>query len=162
MPVRVKLVFGECGVNLSVANDVDQIHVLAIFAFWNQVMAVKTAVNKELEVKRAEKTVGSGLSAEVDLYCDGQLLELLQRLGEELRFVLIVSRASVVPLNEAPDSASETEETGLLLDIVPSTHEKCERCWHHRPDVGETAAHPTLCSRCVSNIETEGEQRNFA
>ena len=64
-------------------------------AFWRRILEVKTAVNRELEVQRAKKTVGSGLSAEVDLFCDGQLADDLARLGEELRFVLIVSRASV-------------------------------------------------------------------
>ncbi|MFN9956240.1 MAG: zinc finger domain-containing protein, partial [bacterium] len=24
----------------------------------------------------------------------------------------------------------------------------CERCWRHRPEVGQSAAHPTLCGRC--------------
>lgn len=131
-------------------------------AFWNQVMAVKTAVNKELEVKRAEKTVGSGLSAEVDLYCDDNLKELLNSLGEELRFVLIVSRANVHDSSAAPQDATETEVSGLSLTVSASSFTKCDRCWHHREDVGATAAHPTLCSRCVSNIEGEGEQRSIA
>jgi len=130
--------------------------------FWEKVMAVKTAVNRELESKRAEKLIGSGLSAEVDLYCDTGLMETLQRLGEELRFVLIVSRATLNPLEQAPAVAATTDLGGLSLQVSASTHEKCERCWHHREDVGQDAAHPTLCARCVTNIEGEGEQRQFA
>ena len=130
--------------------------------FWAEVMAVKTAVNKVLEVKRAEKTVGSGLSAEVDLYCDARMQALLSKLQEELRFVLIVSRASVFDLAEATSDATTTELEGLAIRVSASDHSKCERCWHHRPDVGSDAAHPGLCERCVSNIETDGEQRQFA
>ena len=37
--------------------------------------------------------IGSSLDAEVDLYVDGALLEQLQRLSDELRFVLITSYA---------------------------------------------------------------------
>jgi isoleucyl-tRNA synthetase len=131
-------------------------------AFWNEVMAVKTAVNKELEVKRADKTVGSGLSAEVDLYCDDRLRDLLSQLGEELRFVLIVSRASVADAKDAPQDATATDMAGLSLRVSASAHSKCERCWHHRADVGSNDSHPGLCERCVSNIESSGEQRQFA
>ncbi len=130
--------------------------------FWKEVMAVKTAVNKELEVKRAEKAVGSGLSAEVDLYCDERLQNLLIQLGEELRFVLIVSRASVGQLADAPADAKLTEVDGLSLQVSASKHAKCERCWHHREDVGSNELHPGLCLRCVSNIDSDGEQRQFA
>lgn len=131
-------------------------------AFWRQVMAVKTAVNKELEAKRAEKTVGSGLSAEVDLYCSDDLAAALRQLGTELRFVLIVSRASVLSMAEAGTDAVTTENDGLKLRVRPSAHVKCERCWHHREDVGQHSAHPTLCLRCVENIDGDGEQRAFA
>jgi isoleucyl-tRNA synthetase len=44
----------------------------------------------------------------------------------------------------------------------PSTKAKCERCWHYRDDVGATARHPTICGRCVSNLEGPGEARVHA
>lgn len=131
-------------------------------AFWQQVMAVKSAVNKELESKRAAKQVGAGLSAEVDLYCSADLASTLSRLEEELRFVLIVSRASILPIEQAPDSAASIDLKGLRLSVSPSPHAKCERCWQHREDVGSVAAHPGLCGRCVENIDGDGEQRRFA
>lgn len=130
--------------------------------FWKKIMAVKTAVNKELETKRAEKIVGSGLSAEVDLYCDSSLAEMLSRLQEELRFVLIVSRATIHSLDDVADSSVKTDVDGLSLSISASEYTKCERCWHHREDVGKHDGHPSLCLRCVENIEAAGEQRNFA
>ena len=131
-------------------------------AFWRRVLEVKTAVNRELEVQRAKKTVGSGLSAEVDLFCEGKLADDLARLGEELRFVLIVSRASVNSGIQAPEQAVATEVAGLSLRVTASEHEKCERCWHHREDVGQEAEHAGLCLRCVSNVAGDGELRRFA
>jgi isoleucyl-tRNA synthetase len=131
-------------------------------AFWQKLMAVKSAVNKELEAKRAAKEVGSGLSAEVDLYCDEALAKQLSRLGEELRFVLIVSRASIAALDAAPEEAATTELANLKLGVKASAHAKCERCWHHREDIGVAPAHPTLCQRCVDNVEGDGELRKFA
>lgn len=130
--------------------------------FWQKVMEVKTAVNKELEAKRAEKVVGSGLSAEVDLFCDSNLAELLNRLEEELRFVLIVSRASINAIESANGAAVQTEVSGLKLAVGASEHAKCARCWHHRADVGLESSHPSLCQRCVDNIDGVGESRSFA
>ncbi|MFO7582221.1 zinc finger domain-containing protein, partial [Guyparkeria sp.] len=49
----------------------------------------------------------------------------------------------------------------LAVRIAPAEAEKCERCWHFRPDVGTHAAHPTLCGRCIENIEGDGETRRF-
>ena len=130
--------------------------------FWRQLMAVKTAVNKELELKRAAKLVGSGLSAEVDLYCSEELAVALNALGTELRFALMVSRATVKPLADASADTVTTELQNLRLLVTASPHTKCDRCWHHREDVGQNLAHASLCLRCVENIEGDGEQRAFA
>lgn len=130
-------------------------------AYWEKIMAVKTAVNKELETKRKDGALGAALEAEVILYCDQDLSELLLQLGDELRFALITSKAQVQPLSQSRD-ASETEVDGLELGVVQSTHDKCVRCWHHREDVGASAEHAELCGRCVVNIDGGGEHREFA
>ncbi|NOT98207.1 MAG: hypothetical protein HOO97_03820, partial [Sideroxydans sp.] len=46
--------------------------------------------------------------------------------------------------------------------VTPSTHTKCDRCWHYRADVGSNVEHPTLCGRCVSNLFGAGEARKYA
>lgn len=130
--------------------------------YWQQMMAVRTAVNREMEALRASGDLRGSLDAEVTLYADDALQENLQALEDELRFVLITSGAQVLPLDEAPADAAETELPGLRLAVKASSAEKCERCWHRRDDVGVTAAHPTLCGRCVENVYGDGEQRRFA
>ena len=131
-------------------------------AFWDQVLDVKMAVNKELENLRNAKVIGGNLQAEVTLYADDQLTATLNKLGDELRFVLITSAARVAPLAEAGEGAVDTDVTGLKLSIVKSGHGKCVRCWHFLPDVGTHANHPELCGRCVTNIEGPGEVRKHA
>ena len=96
------------------------------------------------------------------LYAKPELAERLRSLGEELRFVLITSEATVADWDQAPDHAMEAEDMPLRVIAVAATAEKCERCWHRREDVGQHAAHPTLCGRCVTNIEGPGEERRFA
>lgn len=129
--------------------------------FWSQLLAVKTAVNKELEAKRAAKEIGASLSAEIDIFCDDELMQLLGKLESELKFALIVSRVTVRPLADAPADANSTELDNMKLLASASSNEKCERCWHHTEDVGESAEHPTLCQRCVTNVDGEGEPRAF-
>jgi isoleucyl-tRNA synthetase len=146
------------------SNEADELPEMSTFSdtFWRQILSVKTAVNKQLEARRAEKVIGASLSAEVSLYCSDELLESLAMLKEELRFVLIVSRASLQPLSAAPANAVTTELVDLKLVIEPSSFEKCERCWHYRPDVGADKSHESLCQRCIDNIDGEGEVRHFA
>ena len=130
--------------------------------YWQQVMAVRTAVNREMETQRAAGALRGSLDARVSLYCSAELEAKLQALGDELRFVLITSAASLAPLAAAPEAAAMTELPGLRLAVAVEDAEKCERCWHRRPEVGSIVAHPTLCERCVENIDGDGEQRRFA
>ena len=132
-------------------------------ADWDQIVAVRTEVAKPLEALRANKTIGSGLDAEVDLYCDEALYGLLEKLEDELRFVLITSYARIHPLSEAPADAEATELEELKVVVAASEQAKCVRCWHHREDVGNNSDHPELCGRCVENVTTDGgEERRYA
>lgn len=131
-------------------------------SFWQRMMAVRTVVNKAMEVQRAAGTLRGSLDATVTLYCADELREMLLALGDELRFVLITSAATVLPLSAAGADAVTTELPELQLQIAPSTDEKCERCWHRSPTIGCSTAHPTLCERCVENVDGDGERRRFA
>ena len=140
-------------------------------AFWATVLEAKNAVNKRIEEERKAGNVKGSLGTEVELYCDGDLHEALSSLGEELRFVLITSGAKVCALSDARGTdASVTDESGaqpsdmkgLLVNVKAAEHEKCDRCWHHREDVGQDEKHPELCGRCIDNVDGEGEKRLFA
>ena len=119
---------------------------------WGDVRQFREIVLRKLEEKREEKQIGSSLAAEVDIQASGPLFDALARLGDDLRFVLITSRATVRRVEDAP----------IEVEVTPSTHAKCERCWHYRADVGAEAAHPGLCGRCVANLFGPGEPRTYA
>ncbi len=132
-------------------------------AYWDRLIAAREAVSKELEKLRVAGSIGSGLDAEVDLYCDGDLAGDLGRIGDELRFFFITSHARVRSLAAKPEDAVEVQVDGqpLAIRVMPSAHAKCVRCWHHREDVGANAEHPELCGRCVENAFGQGEARRF-
>ncbi|MCG6201749.1 isoleucine--tRNA ligase [Psychromonas antarctica] len=129
---------------------------------WASLISVRAEVNKALELARKDNIIGGGLEAEVTLYASPQLTQLLTSLEDELRFVLITSKASVMPLIDAPSSAIVTEVNGLSVSIVKSAAAKCARCWHHHEEVGQDVQHPELCGRCITNIDGVGEVRKFA
>ncbi len=131
-------------------------------AFWQRIMEVRGAVNREMEAQRAAGRLRGSLDAEVTLYCADALRATLDELGDELRFALITSAAALAPLADAPADATATDIDGLRLSVQVSSHAKCERCWHHSADVGQHSAHPTLCGRCVLNVDGAGERRHFA
>ena len=133
-------------------------------AFWEQVLEVKHSVNKCLEDARNAKVIKGSLAAEVTLYVSDELQATLAKLGDELRFVMLTSEVTLKPLAAAGEAEAEaTELEGLKVAVNASDNAKCERCWHHRPDVGTHAEHPDLCGRCISNLpEGSGEIRYYA
>ncbi len=131
--------------------------------YWQQVLKVRVACSKEMEKLRVDKTIGSSLDAEIDLYCDEPIQTILAKLGDELRFVLITSEVRLHDLSDKPSDAVAIEDVpGLALTVTASEHSKCVRCWHHREDVGSHSEHPELCGRCVDNVSGAGEVRHYA
>ncbi|GAA5233885.1 isoleucine--tRNA ligase [Verticiella sediminum] len=123
-----------------------------LHAKWTRLRTLRAQVLRELEQSRSAGEIGASLQAELDLYAGGDDLALLRSLGDDLRFVLIVSRATVHP--------GESEE--LVVRVTPSADEKCDRCWHYRADVGKDEAHGHICGRCVDNLFGAGESRTAA
>jgi len=119
-----------------------------LLARWTRLRAIRADVQRALEEVRSAGGIGSSLQAEVDIHASGEDYALLTSLAADLHFVLITSRASVHKADGA-----------LRIDITPSAHQKCERCWHWRADVGGAPEHPGLCGRCVANLYGDGEAR---
>jgi isoleucyl-tRNA synthetase len=122
----------------------------ALLVKWQRLRAIRDEVNKAIEAVRTAGGVGSSLQANVVLTANAEDRDLLESLGDDLKFVLITSAATVEP-GEA-----------LAVAVTPSTATKCERCWHWRDDVGHDGAHPGLCRRCTSNLHGAGEVRTVA
>ena len=122
----------------------------ALLAKWTRIREVRDAVNKDIEALRADGKVGSSLQTNVALQVNADDHPLLASLGDDLKFVFITSAIELVA------------GSALQISVRPSSDTKCERCWHYRSDVGQDAAHPTICGRCTSNLHGAGEPRAFA
>jgi len=109
-------------------------------ARWDELIAVRTAVNGALEAARAEKRIGKSLEAAVSLTVPEEDAFLTQMDADALADLLIVSQASA--------AVGES----LSVAVAPAQGEKCERCWKHHPLVGRDSKHPTLCPRCAAVV----------
>ena len=118
-------------------------------ANWQTLREIRSYVNKEIEILRADNAVGSSLQAEVSIIAPAHIAALLQRFGEELRFAMIVSKVSV----------SVGEE--IQIAVQPSKGTKCVRCWHYTDNIGVITDHPELCCRCANNLSGKDEERRF-
>jgi isoleucyl-tRNA synthetase len=131
---------------------------------WRRIIQVRNEVSKSIENVRRDGKAGSSLAVEVDLWMSGVLRDAVESLGDELRFVLLTSEARVADLEAAPSTAERIrmDEGEVALQVTPSEHEKCVRCWHYREDVGSDPEHPGICGRCVENVSGAGEVRRVA
>jgi len=124
----------------------------ALLSDWDEIRALRAEVLKAIEAERAAGHLGSSLQAEVVVRVGGRVYALLEQLGDDLKFVLIVSRVTL--------EFSTSEVPTILVQPSPAT--KCERCWHWRADVNASPSHPGLCGRCVDNLAGVGESRRYA
>jgi isoleucyl-tRNA synthetase len=75
---------------------------------------------------------------------------LLAAKRELLATLFIVSRVDLHAGERRSSIVYESQDIpGLVIGVDRAPGDKCERCWTRTEDVGQAAAHPTLCARCV-------------
>ncbi|MGA1395907.1 MAG: isoleucine--tRNA ligase, partial [Burkholderiaceae bacterium] len=124
----------------------------ALLAKWSHIRQARSEVMKALEHQRSQSLIGSSLQADIEISASEAMFDALGSLGADLKFVTMTS--SVI--------LSRQDAAGISVKVIPSQHNKCERCWHYHPSVGTLANHPGLCERCDSNLHGHGETRSFA
>jgi isoleucyl-tRNA synthetase len=100
----------------------------------DHLLKLRSVIGQAVERARQEKLIGNALEAAVILTCDETIVGAIPK--DELEEFFILSDLTLQPGKEAAASISKTP------------HQKCARCWRHRPSVGKSAAHPDLCDRC--------------
>ena len=115
---------------------------------WDRIHETRDIVKKAIEVEVKSKNIRSSLEASITLKCSGEQYDFLKSAESELAAAFIVSKVTIV--ND--DTVSE-----LAVEVAHAEGEKCERCWIFSSSVGQNPAHPTLCKRCATVIETMQE-----
>jgi isoleucyl-tRNA synthetase len=130
--------------------------------FWKETIELINTVNEAIEPLRMDKVIRGSLEATVHIQPRNDYhRRFLEKWGDELRFILIVSEATVESGHVAVPS-DRYETTDYFVWIGKNADDKCVRCWHQRGDVGHSAEHPELCGRCIENVAGAGEERRLA
>ena len=108
---------------------------------WEKIIKVKNIVAKDLELARAEKTIGNSLDANVTIYAEGEEYKFLKENEELIKLVLIVSGLEIQENNRK-------QEEKLGVKVEHATGEKCERCWMYNDHLEDG-----LCPRCKEVLE---------
>ncbi|HKX80094.1 MAG TPA: isoleucine--tRNA ligase [Novosphingobium sp.] len=102
---------------------------------WGEIRSLRRQVTEAIEPLRRDKTIGSGLEADVTLP-DSALIDSWKRETTEGSEIFICG-------NVAVDFSVKD------IAVTRTSHHKCGRCWRHLPEVAEDNA---LCGRCDSVV----------
>jgi isoleucyl-tRNA synthetase len=119
----------------------------ALWKDFETLLRVRDVALKALEIARQEKQIGSALEAVITVTAPEELVPLLERYREDLRFMLIVSGVEV----KQGSSGNGNAPLHVLVEKAPGA--KCERCWNYSQQVGKNERYPTVCERCSQALD---------
>jgi len=129
--------FKPCSIQIQ-ANEVSE---------WKFLLQFRPAVLSGLETLRQNKLIGKALEAKITAMGDQASLAPVIKWQNDYKELLGVSDLAVSLGEERGKAGFE-----LGYSRVDSNRQKCERCWHWETDIGQNAAHPTICGRCVEAV----------
>lgn len=106
---------------------------------FDQVLIVRSDVQKKLEEMRAQKIIGSSLEAQVEIQAEKPLFEALKHV-QDLREILIVSEIKLV------------ESCQYAVKTIKAEGEKCVRCWVYSTDISKSEKTLGVCPKCVEAL----------
>jgi isoleucyl-tRNA synthetase len=110
---------------------------------WGLLLSLRNFALPELEKARQAKSIGKALEAKIILSgANAAIINTSPDAAAALRELVNASQLELIGQTGDPDKVSVTKADG----------QKCERCWHWEMDIGQNAAHPTICGRCVEAV----------
>ncbi len=122
---------------------------------WERLILVRRELTRALELARAAKVIGHSLEAQVTVAVSGELADFLTANWTTVKNIAIVSELSLAD-SLSGEGVYVSELPGLSVAVAPAKGDKCERCWTRSESVGESAAHPTVCQRCLTVLTEIG------
>jgi isoleucyl-tRNA synthetase len=118
---------------------------------FERLFAVRSVVQKQLEVARQSKVIGSSLEAKILLHAQPSDREFLSRHLAELPGLFIVSQVELLDsetsgMQRVP-SGHQTETLGI--EVRPADGAKCPRCWTYAVEV---ASGEPVCRKCQAAL----------
>jgi isoleucyl-tRNA synthetase len=116
---------------------------------WSDIRFFRSVITSKLEEGRRAGLIGAALQAKLMVNSPNGSPPM-DLTAEQWAEIAIVSQV------EARDCSALEGGTYPLIEVVVAPGHKCDRCWRVLPEVGASAAHPTLCRRCEAVVEGQG------
>ena len=113
----------------------------SINELFEELLKLRSEVQKELEGLRNQKVIGSSLEAQVKITAPSVLFDRVQKFNG-LRELLIVSDFEVI------NGGSST----LKIEATKAPGEKCIRCWTYSTQISHDINYPDICPKCVEAL----------
>ena len=119
-------------------------------ARWERLLALRDAVNVEIEKLRKAKVVGKSEEAKVEIRATGDLAGLLERHLGDLPTIFMTSGVVLAGTPDGDGGAVFRESDGSWATIAVTRADgvRCDRCWRYVPEVASHEGHQGLCPRC--------------
>lgn len=110
---------------------------------WDKIWKIREIANKKIEQKRVEKVIGHPLDAKITIKAPETEYLLLEKLGDELKDVFIVSQIDIVKGDE------------IDVTVTKADGKKCERCWQYTENLTSfDNKFPNVCKRCEDTLSS--------
>jgi len=126
-----------------------------IASHWKGIIQVRKETSKALEDARRDKVIGHSLNASAEIHLPEDCGLSLADIHEDLSEIFITSDIKISNETTPPAGAFVSEEIkGMWVKVNKAAGEKCERCWRYSETTGKYEEHPTICERCLANLES--------
>jgi isoleucyl-tRNA synthetase len=120
---------------------------------WEKILRFRQEVSKALEIARMDRKIGHSLDAWVRVAPPGPWREFLGAFPFSLRQLCIVSEVTIEDRLYGPSAFESRDIPGLAIEVDRARGDKCGRCWVYCPSVGADPANPSVCSRCLQELQ---------
>tara|TARA_Y100001970_G_C14255491_1_gene875051 strand:+ start:2537 stop:5317 length:2781 start_codon:yes stop_codon:yes gene_type:complete len=118
----------------------------SIGLIWTKIKQIRKVITGALEIKRAEKLIGSSLEAHIDLYLEKSLIEKIKHYS--IDEISIVSSFNIYELSDNIDGFSVEDVPNVKVVVTKTKGSKCQRCWKYR----EILINNEICDRCADAL----------
>ena len=94
---------------------------------WKKFKIIRKVVNAAMEVKRANKDIGSSLEADVSVYLSEEYLKVVKDFDLPESFITSKAEAKKISTDSNFFKLGEIEDINVL--VKKAEGEKCPRCW---------------------------------
>jgi isoleucyl-tRNA synthetase len=94
---------------------------------WEKFKNVRKVVNSAMEIKRANKEIGSSLEADIQVFLDEEYLEVVKDFDLSENF--ITSKAEAKKMIDDGNLFKMSEVKNIKVFVKKAEGEKCPRCW---------------------------------